>query len=145
MPHGGGLTETCWKLILKQSMDFAGTKQMTQSKAVKVQQLHVLDCVLLPVLFHGRAQLGILGESHTLTSHPANVLYSIPAEVMHKEIIKVPESCYGDHQLAMAYHSQLNTRSQLTGESAAATEQITHQTLVGLPCTSSTERQVMHL
>jgi hypothetical protein len=39
-----------------------------------------------------------------LQGQAADVLYSVPAKVMYEEIIMVPESCYGDYQLAMAYH-----------------------------------------
>jgi hypothetical protein len=92
MPYGWGLTQTWWKLLPKKG----------KSKAVKVQRLYVLDCVLLQVWGHGRHNNCALWEKAThllaiLQGQAANVLYSIPAEVMCKEIIKVPKSCYGDH------------------------------------------------
>jgi hypothetical protein len=76
---------------------------------------------------------------HLLSLHgqAAHILYSICGEAMCKEIIEVLEGCFCDHQLAMAYHSQLKARTQLIHESlekcAVALEHLAHHVLVGLP------------
>jgi hypothetical protein len=45
-----------------------------------------------------------------------NALHSIPTNVKYEENAEVLKGHIGDHPLAVVYHSQLKTRTKLTGE-----------------------------
>jgi len=72
-----------------------------------------------------------------LQGKAADILHTVPAEATYEDIVGALQDCFGDHQLAAAYRSELKARVQVSSETlqefAAAVEQLPHRTLVGLP------------
>jgi hypothetical protein len=72
-----------------------------------------------------------------LQDQAADIQHSLPAEASYEDILGAWQDRFGDHQLAVAYRSQLKARVQMSGETlqefAEAVEQLAHRALVGLP------------
>ncbi|KAJ4449439.1 hypothetical protein ANN_00838 [Periplaneta americana] len=72
-----------------------------------------------------------------LQGQASEILHSVPEDGAATEIMAALEGRYGDHQLAAAFRTQLNTRVQQSGESlqefAMAVEQLAHKALRDLP------------
>lgn len=88
---------------------------------------------------------GQLGESNLmviLQGQAIGVLHSIPIDTRYDDIIETLEGRYRDHQLAVAYHSQLISDSlqDLLPLSSQST-----RSLLGCITASSRGRQLMHL
>jgi hypothetical protein len=75
-------------------------------------------------------------KSHTY-SFCRGKLPTVYTVSIQKQFIEALECCFWDHQLAMAYHSQLKARTQLitefVEEFAATIEHLAHRVHVGLP------------
>jgi len=67
----------------------------------------------------------------------ADILQTMLPEATYEDIVESLRDRFGDHQLAVAYRSQLKARVQATGETlrefAAAIQQLAHRAFVGLP------------
>lgn len=72
-----------------------------------------------------------------LEGQAAGILHTVPTEARYDDIVGALRDRFGNHQVAAAYRSQLNTRVQISGETlqefAAALEQLAHRVLAGLP------------
>jgi hypothetical protein len=72
-----------------------------------------------------------------LQGQAAKILHSVPARAAYEDIVRAVDSHYGDHQLAVAYWSQLIAKIQLNSESlqefAAAIRHFVLHAVVGLP------------
>jgi hypothetical protein len=78
-------------------------------------------------VFHGQFEAVVVQNNWTpnetaahllsvLQGTAVDILHTAPTEAMYKNIVRALWDHFGDHQLAVAYWSQLKARVQVSGE-----------------------------